>query len=74
MFLWRNNKNATLFLTNGVHVIKSRVKVIVSEYAIMTVNENGYEAHHKFINIHVSTEWTEEEPLFSYWEFEGNEV
>lgn len=44
-------KNATQFLTNGVHVINSRVKAIVSEYETRAANENGYEAHRKFIDI-----------------------
>ena len=43
-------KNATLDLACGVHVINPRVKAIVSEYEKKAVNENGYEAHRKFID------------------------
>ena len=38
-------------IENGVHVINPRVKAIVSEYETKAVNENGYEAHRKFIDI-----------------------
>ena len=38
-------------IENGVHVINRRVKAIVSEYDTKAVNENGYEAHRKFIDI-----------------------
>lgn len=44
-------KNASLDLACGVHKINPRVKAIVSEYETKTVNENGYEAHRKFIDI-----------------------
>ena len=44
-------KNATPDLACGVHEINPRVKAIVSEYETMAVNENGYEAHKKFIDI-----------------------
>lgn len=44
-------KNATPDLTCGVHVINPRVKAIVSEYETKPLNENGYEAHKKFIDI-----------------------
>jgi YhcH/YjgK/YiaL family protein len=44
-------KQATPDLANGVHVINPRVKAIVSEYETRTVNENGYEAHRKYIDI-----------------------
>ena len=44
-------KNATPDLACGVHEINSRVKAIVSEYETKAVNENGYEAHKKFIDI-----------------------
>ena len=38
-------------IENGVHVINPSVKAIVSEYETKAVNENGYEAHRKFIDI-----------------------
>ena len=38
-------------IENGVHVINPRVKSIVSEYETKAVNENGYEAHRRFIDI-----------------------
>lgn len=44
-------KNATPDLACGVHEINPRVKAIVSEYETKPVNENGYEAHRKFIDI-----------------------
>lgn len=44
-------KNATLDLACGVHGINPRVKAIVSEYETMAMNENGYEAHKKYIDI-----------------------
>lgn len=44
-------KNASPDLACGVHEINSRVKAIVSEYETKAVNENGYEAHKKFIDI-----------------------
>jgi YhcH/YjgK/YiaL family protein len=44
-------KNATPDLACGVHEINPRVKAIVSEYETKDVNENGYEAHRKFIDI-----------------------
>lgn len=44
-------KQAALDLTNGVHEINSRVKAIVSEYETKPVNENGFEAHRKFIDV-----------------------
>ena len=44
-------KNATPDLDCGVHEINPRVKAIVSEYETKAVNENGYEAHKKFIDI-----------------------
>ncbi len=36
---------------NGVYELSSRVKAIVSEYTTKEVNENGYEAHHDYIDI-----------------------
>lgn len=44
-------KNATPELACGIHEINPRVKAIVSEYETKAVNENGYEAHKKFIDI-----------------------
>ena len=44
-------QQATPDIENGVHVINPRVKAIVSEYETKAVNENGYEAHRKFIDI-----------------------
>ena len=44
-------KNATPDLACGVHEISPRVKAIVSEYETKPVNENGYEAHKKYIDI-----------------------
>ena len=44
-------KNSTSDLVCGVHEINPRVKAIVSEYETQPVNENGYEAHRKFIDI-----------------------
>ena len=44
-------KNASQDLACGVHEINPRVKAIVSEYETKPVNENGYEAHKKFIDI-----------------------
>ena len=38
-------------LENGTYLLNSRVKVIVSEYETKTVNECGYEAHKRFIDI-----------------------
>lgn len=36
---------------NGVYELSSQVKAIVSEYTTKEVNENGYEAHHDYIDI-----------------------
>lgn len=44
-------KQATPELVNGVYQITSKVKAIVSEYDTKVVNENGYEAHKKNIDI-----------------------
>ena len=38
-------------IENGVHELSSRVKAIVSEYKTKEINEYGYEAHKKFIDI-----------------------
>ena len=48
-------QNATLDLACGVHEINPRVKAIVSEYETKAVNENGYEAHKKFIDIQMKS-------------------
>lgn len=52
-------KNATPDLACGVHEINPRVKAIVSEYVTKSVNENGYEAHRKFIDIQYLLKGTE---------------
>lgn len=38
-------------IANGVYQITARVKAIVSEYETKKVNENGFEAHKKIIDI-----------------------
>lgn len=38
-------------IENGTYLFNSRVKVIVSEYETKKVNEYGYEAHKRFIDI-----------------------
>lgn len=50
---------ATPDLACGVHEINPRVKAIVSEYETKAVNENGYEAHKKFIDIQYLLKGTE---------------
>lgn len=52
-------KKATPDLACGVHEFSSRVKAIVSEYETKAVNENGYEAHKKFIDIQYLLKGTE---------------
>lgn len=44
-------KNASPDLVCGVYEINARVKAIVSKYETKPVNENGYEAHRKYIDI-----------------------
>lgn len=44
-------KNATHNIEDGVHELSPRVKAIVSEYKTKDVNEYGFEAHKKFIDI-----------------------
>lgn len=44
-------KQATPDIQNGIHQITPRVKAIVSEYETVSVNECGYEAHKRFIDI-----------------------
>lgn len=38
-------------IANGVYELNPRVKAIVSEYETKSVNEYGYEAHRRFIDI-----------------------
>lgn len=52
-------KNATPELACGVYELTPRVKAIVSEYETKPVNENGYEAHKKFIDIQFLLKGTE---------------
>jgi len=52
-------KNATSDLACGVHEINPHVKAIVSEYETKAVNENGYEAHKKFLDIQYLLKGTE---------------
>ena len=44
-------RNIDTEINEGVHQINPRVKAIVSEYETKLVNEYGYEAHKKFIDI-----------------------
>ena len=44
-------KNATPVIENGVHELSPRVKAIVSEYKTKEVNDYGFEAHKKYIDI-----------------------
>ena len=44
-------KNTTPDIENGVHEINPMVKAIVSEYETKLKNENGFEAHKKYIDI-----------------------
>lgn len=44
-------KNADPIISKGVYQINPRVKAIVSEYQTKMVNEYGYEAHKRFIDI-----------------------
>ena len=52
-------KQASPDLVCGVHEINPRVKAIVSEYETKAVNENGYEAHRKFLDIQYLLNGTE---------------
>lgn len=38
-------------IEKGVYELSPRVKAIVSEYTTKEANENGYEAHHEYIDI-----------------------
>lgn len=40
-------------LNCGVHYLDSQVKAIISEYKTHFVNEKGYEAHRKYIDIQI---------------------
>jgi len=44
-------QNATPSTPTGVIQLNPRVKAIVSEYETKAVNENGYEAHKRYIDI-----------------------
>lgn len=44
-------KNVDTDIENGVYQLNLRVKAIVSEYETKRVNEYGYEAHKRFIDI-----------------------
>ena len=44
-------KNADPMISKGVYQVNPRVKAIVSEYETKRVNEYGYEAHKRFIDI-----------------------
>lgn len=57
-------KNTTSDLTCGMHEINPRVKAIVSEYDTKPVNENGYEAHRKFIDIQYLLKGSEKNCFF----------
>lgn len=46
-------------IEKGVYELSPRVKAIVSEYTTKEVNENGYEAHRKFIDIQYLLKGTE---------------
>lgn len=52
-------KNTSPDLACGVHEINPRVKAIVLEYETKAMNENGYEAHKKFIDIQYLLKGTE---------------
>ena len=46
-------------IENGVYELSPRVKAIVSEYTTKDMNENGYEAHHDYIDIQYLLKGTE---------------
>lgn len=52
-------QNATPSTPTGVHQLNPRVKAIVSEYETKAVNENGYEAHKRYIDIQALLEGEE---------------
>lgn len=52
-------KNSNPEIANGVYQINPRVKAIVSEYETKSVNEYGYEAHKRFIDIQCNLKGSE---------------
>lgn len=46
---WLRDVNPNI--EKGVYELSPRVKAIVSDYTTKDVNENGYEAHHDYIDI-----------------------
>jgi YhcH/YjgK/YiaL family protein len=52
-------QNATPSTPTGVIQLNPRVKAIVSEYETKAVNENGYEAHKRYIDIQALLEGEE---------------
>lgn len=52
-------KNVKPNIENGVYEINTRVKAIVSEYETKKVNEYGFEAHKRFIDIQYVLQGTE---------------
>lgn len=52
-------QNATPSTPTGVIQLNPRVKAIVSEYKTKAVNENGYEAHKRYIDIQALLEGEE---------------
>ena len=52
-------QNATPSTPPGVIQLNPRVKAIVSEYETKAVNENGYEAHNRYIDIQALLEGEE---------------
>lgn len=44
-------KNANPEIAKGVYLINPRVKAIVSEYETKMVNEHGFEAHKRFVDV-----------------------
>lgn len=52
-------RNVSPDIENGVYQINSRVKAIVSEYETKRVNDYGFEAHCKFIDIQYVLQGTE---------------
>lgn len=45
-------KNVDSNIENGVYQINDNVKAIVCEYSTKVVNENGFEAHVEYLDIH----------------------
>ena len=46
---WLRDVNSEI--EKGVYELSPRIKAIVSEYTTKEVNENGYEAHHLYVDI-----------------------